>query len=324
MGESSDLCVRLGGEKGKRWSSAISGARSPPILLPIEWSLLAQSGHSARLISPRKLHEASISHRFTVACEGWKNIGFPARGSKRVNQPQVVTCLCCHRSPRRHRRFHGRTPRSSSRGRSWVPAALRQLAKMDSTGMPGACSRRTRPSGVGSTASSVTMRVSARNDVAGRVSSSTIFAAPFWVCFIAAITRAPLTRSIVGERDRTGGLCTARRGPSTRTPSSIECLTKTIMHRTIVPSEGCRLLADDKDTLAAVSERRLLVYRSREIIAASKRCRVEIASRPRPKCSCMPRIRSSLSSSPLVHKRSARPASSGNGTSPCSRPPAPR
>jgi hypothetical protein len=38
----------------------------------------------------------------------------------------------------------------------------------------------------------------------------------------------------------------------------------------------------------------------------------------------MPRIRSSLSSSPLVHKRSARPASSGNGTSPCSRPPAPR
>jgi hypothetical protein len=27
-----------------------------------------------------------------------------------------------------------------------------------------------------------------------------------------------------------------------------------------------------------------------EIIAASKRCRIEIASRPKPKCSCTPRI----------------------------------
>jgi hypothetical protein len=49
-----------------------------------------------------------------------------------------------------------------------------------STVMPGAVSRSTRPFSVGSmTAISVTIRVTGRRDVAGNVSSSTIFGLPF-------------------------------------------------------------------------------------------------------------------------------------------------
>jgi hypothetical protein len=72
-------------------------------------------------------------------------------------------------------------------------------ARTSSTEILGALSCRTKPSGVGSiTASSVTIRVTGRRDVAGNVNSSTIFGVPPpWVWFIATTTRfAPLTRSI--------------------------------------------------------------------------------------------------------------------------------